>query len=78
MMVSPLHEPIFLRPNKPIVPTAATPLTNYSLPSRRRHIGQPSCGLQTTARPGSLHLPPFRDTPSSLVSRTSPRSWGHP
>lgn len=28
-------------PNKPMVPTAPTSLNRYSLPSRRRHIGQP-------------------------------------
>jgi hypothetical protein len=27
--------------NKPMVPTAPTSLNRYSLPSRRRHIGQP-------------------------------------
>lgn len=30
-----------LRPNKPMVPTATAALICYSLPSGRRHIGQP-------------------------------------
>lgn len=33
-----------MRPNKPMVPTAPNPLVGYSLPSRRRHIGQPLGG----------------------------------